>query len=110
MYGIDKKNAHIAALEAEVKTLREGNKPDYDLLKVPALKLDDEQKQKAIDAAIAAVMVPLMHVFYLCDLDTNIEAMVKNDEDGKEFILSFQTTQSFLKRGWGKPQNITDKP
>lgn len=58
----------------------------------------EEQRKELVDIVMLAASKVLGVVFLSLDLKTHMEAMIINDIDSKEYVLTFQTIQSFNER------------
>ena len=62
------------------------------------MELTAEDKQKVVNTAVEAAALPLTHAFETCGFKDKIEAMVINDNDGKEYVLTFYPASTFTTR------------
>ncbi len=60
--------------------------------------LSKEEKQKFIQDVMQPVLAATMNIFLTCGIENYIELMAINDATKQEYILTFQTKESYEKR------------
>lgn len=71
--------------------------------------LDEKDKSNFINDITLHCSRELLKGFLSCGLENYIEQMIENEVDGKEYILSFQTKESFVKRFQSVPPTEESK-
>lgn len=85
------------------------NLKDDEYLDFSKMQISDEVKKEFINMVTASCSKELLKAFFSCGLKTHIEQMIVDGVSGKEFVLSFQTLETFQSRLKVPPNNLVNE-